>query len=174
MQDTLLSLFSLGTIATLAFCVVFLLFELFRIKNPFKTAIMSAQTEITFFIGLFATAGSMLLSLYFQLAPCDLCWYQRMFMFPIPVLAFIATVRKDIGARVYMFALSLIGLLFAGHHIFLQLNIFKSVPAFCNPASTVDCATPDFVYYGFVTVPVMSFALFLLLMITTYAYTKKI
>ncbi len=174
MQESLLKLFSLGTIALLVFCVVFIILEIFKIKNPAKELILKAQNETIFFVSLFATTGSMLLSIYFQLAPCELCWYQRMFLFPIPIIAFIATLKKDLNARVYMFALSVVGILFATYHSFLQLNILKSVPVFCNPDAPVDCSVPQFIYYGFVTVPVMSFAVFLFLLITTYAYTKKI
>lgn len=173
MQETLLKLFALGTIALLAFCAVFLILELFKIKNPIKSLLFKAQTETIFFVSLFATGGSMLLSIYFQLAPCDLCWWQRMFLFPIPVIMFIATIRKDIGARVYAFALAVVGMLFAIYHSMLQLNVFKKDSVFCNPNSLVDCSVPDFVYYGFVTIPVMSFAVFLLLLIISYAYTKK-
>ena len=174
MQESLLKLFSLGTIVLLVFCIVFILLELFKIKNPAKEFLLKAQTEIIFFVALFATAGSLLLSIYFKLAPCELCWYQRIFLFPIPIMAFIATLKKDLNARIYMFALSVGGILFATYHSFLQLKIFKSESIFCNIGATVDCATPDFIYYGFVTVPVISFAVFLFLLITTYAYTKKI
>jgi disulfide bond formation protein DsbB len=173
MQETLLKLFSLGSIGILIFCFLFILLEIFKIKNPVKTCILKAQTELIFFVSLFATVGSILLSIYFQLAPCELCWYQRMFLFPIPIIAFIATVRKDLNSRIYMLTFSVIGLIIALYHSFLQLNVFKTVSAFCNPNSPIDCSVPAFVYFGFVTVPVISFSVFLLLVITTYAYTKK-
>jgi len=120
-----------------------------------------------------ATFGSLLLSFYFKLAPCDLCWYQRIFLFPIPVIVLIALIKKDLSARVYIFALSCVGLLIAGYHSILQVQIFKKDSVFCNTASVVDCATPDFVYYGFVTVPIISFCVFLVTLILSYPYEKK-
>ena len=33
-----------------------------------------------------ATLGSLFLSEVMELPPCSLCWYQRLFMFPLPLV----------------------------------------------------------------------------------------
>ncbi len=33
-----------------------------------------------------ATLGSLFLSEVMELPPCSLCWYQRVFMFPLPII----------------------------------------------------------------------------------------
>lgn len=172
-NSALLELFSFGSICVLVFCLLFLVVELFKIKNPVKTYIEKYHSQIIFFIAAGATFGSVLLSIYFKFPPCELCWYQRMFLFPIPIMAFIATLKQHTETRLYIFVLSFIGAAIALYHSLLQLSIFKTVPAFCNPNSVVDCATPTFVYFGFVTIPLISFSVFLLLMICSYEYKKK-
>lgn len=173
MNDALLKFLAFGSLCMFAACALFVLLEVFRIKNPAKTLLVRFQNEIIFFFSLFAAAATLALSLYFQLAPCELCWYQRLFLFSTPFISFIGAVRSDPNARLYAFVLSAIGACIAIYHTLLQAGIFKSVPVFCNPSSAADCSTPDFIFYGFVTIPVMSLAVFITLMILSYAYKKE-
>ncbi len=172
MNETLLKLFSLGSLVMLAGCVVFLLLELFKVKNPFKTVLIKFQNETIFFFSLIVTVLNLLLSSYFQFVPCELCWYQRVFLFVIPFISFVATVRNDTNGRVYVFVLSALGLVVALYHSLLQAGLFQKVAAFCNPNSAIECAVPYFTYYGFVTIPFMSCVVFLSLMIASYVYKK--
>lgn len=172
MNETLLQLFSLGSLVMLAGCGLFLLLELFKIKNPIKTVLVRFQNETIFFFALIVTVLNLFLSSYFQFAPCELCWYQRVFLFVIPFISFVAAVRNDINGRVYVFVLSTIGLIVALYHTLLQVGLFQKVAAFCNPNAVTDCAVPYFTYYGFVTIPFMSCVVFLSLMIASYVYKK--
>lgn len=173
MQETLLKLFSLGTIALLICEMVFIALIYFKKDISYLKFVKQFQNEILFYVSFVAVIASILLSVYFNLAPCELCWYQRMCLFPIPLIAGIALLKKDISARQYIFGLSLVGVVIALYHSILQMNLFKTVSVFCNPLSAVDCATPDFIYFGFVTIPVMSVAVFVLLLILSYGYPKK-
>jgi hypothetical protein len=56
---------------------------------------------------------------------------------------------------------------------FLQSKIFSSGEVFCNPNAAINCAIPYFTYFGFVTVPVISFAVFFLISYIAYAPNKK-
>jgi disulfide bond formation protein DsbB len=172
MNETILKFLSLGSLLLLAGCAVFLLLEISKVKNPIKELIRQYQNELIFFFSLVTAASTLSLSLYFQLAPCELCWYQRLFLFAIPFISFIGAVKHDVNARLYAFTLSSIGLAIALYHTLLQAGIFKSVPVFCNPASAADCSVPDFVLFGFVTIPFMSCAVFLTLMVLSYVYKK--
>ena len=158
----------------LIFIAGYLLLETLKIKNPIKKIIIQHQLTLIFSVALISTFGSLILSFYFKLAPCDLCWYQRIFLFPLPLIAFIGLIIKDIRARLYVFVLSCIGIVFALYHSFLQMQVFKKDTVFCNPTSLIDCATPDFVHFGFVTIPIMSLTVFLFLLILSYSYEDKI
>ena len=172
MNEPLLKFFSFGAVILLLGCALFILLEIFKVKNPIKALLVRFQNETIFFFSLFASACSLFLSLYFQFSPCELCWYQRVFLFSIPFMSFVATIRGDLNARLYVFVLSAVGLGIAIYHTLLQANVIKNVPVFCNPSSAVDCAVPDFMYFGFVTIPVISCAVFLSLMICSYVYKK--
>jgi disulfide bond formation protein DsbB len=173
MQDLFLKLLSLAAIILLIVSFIYIFIEIFKINNPVKNLISKYQLMVLLSISTIATIGSLSLSLYFKLAPCELCWYQRVFLFVVPIMSWIAVYKKDLGIRLYIFILSIFGSVFALYHSLIQSSIFKGDSVFCNPmASAADCAVPAFTYFGFVTVPVISLATFVLLMIVSYPYKK--
>ncbi len=119
---------------------------------------------IAFAVTACATAITLYASEVLGMAPCSLCWVQRVFLYPQVVMFFIAAVIKDQRVALYSLALSAIGAIVALYHHWLQVggNALFPCPATGNH---IDCAEPTFVMWGFVTFPFMSFALFLFLII---------
>jgi disulfide bond formation protein DsbB len=173
MNEILLQIFSLGAILIIIKVLLLIILDTLRVKYPFKDTVSKYRLELLFLISLMGTVGSLLLSIYFKLEACELCWYQRMFLFVIPIIATIALIKKDVSARIYIYYLALIGLSIATYHSLLQSKIFASDSVFCNPLAAVNCAVPSFTYFGFVTVPVISFSVFLLISYLAYAPNKK-
>jgi disulfide bond formation protein DsbB len=100
-----------------------------------------------------AMAGSLYFSEVGGLVPCELCWYQRIAMYPLAVLLFIAALRGDGGIRPYATALASIGALVAAYHALLQR--FPNLPSgSCDPSNP--CSTIDLERFGFITIPVMA------------------
>ena len=60
-------------------------------------------------VALVATLGSLYYSEVRLFLPCELCWYQRIFMYPQAVLLGLARWRQDLSIRPYALTLSLIG-----------------------------------------------------------------
>ncbi|GAA6752815.1 disulfide bond formation protein B [Thermus antranikianii] len=56
-----------------------------------------------------ATLGSLYYSEVRLFLPCELCWYQRIFMYPQAVLLGLALWRQDLSIWPYALTLSLIG-----------------------------------------------------------------
>ena len=85
-------------------------------------AVSSARPVLT----LIVAGGAMLGSLYFSeeagYIPCRLCWFQRIAMYPIAVIALIALIRRDAGARWYMVPLAAIGALISTWHYLIEWN----------------------------------------------------
>lgn len=167
MQENLLQLMALGSIALFVFVLLYVVLEIFKIKNPFKKIVQNNSLQLIYITSFGASVGSILLSLYFLIQPCELCWYQRAFLFSIPVISLIALIKKDTSAKVYIFYISIIGALIALYHSLLQAGLFKEESFFCDTASS-DCVTPAFVYFGFVTIPVISLSVFLFLILLSY------
>jgi disulfide bond formation protein DsbB len=60
-------------------------------------------------VALVATLGSLYYSEIANFPPCELCWYQRIAMYPLPVILGIAAWKHDFGIRPYAIALAAIG-----------------------------------------------------------------
>ncbi len=112
-------------------------------------------------IGFLVTLGAAIFSLVhshvFNLPPCYLCWWQRIFIYPQVVLFAIALWRRDASIALYSIALSVIGAGFALYHHALQMMPAASIPC---PATGPSCAQILFLEFGYITYPMMSLSLF--------------
>ncbi len=108
-------------------------------------------------IGLGATAGSLYFSEARNFTPCDLCWYQRIAMYPLGVLLAMAVVRKDRSIVPYGLVLAVIGGGISIYHYQLQL--------FPDQGSTCDFSAPcTFQWvdvFGFVSIPLLALGCFI-------------
>lgn len=116
---------------------------------------------ISWVIALGAVIGSMGLSEILNLKPCALCWYQRIFMFPLAFVLGVGVYRKDNNSAYYALPLSIVGLVIAFYHTLLQWGIIKEVITTCSIDSS--CAEPQINWFGFITIPFMSFLAFTVL-----------
>ena len=124
-------------------------------------------TYITAFAGI-------ILSLYYsevlELPPCTLCWYQRIFFYPIAPIALISYLKKDKYAYRYILALAIPGLILATYHYLLQKTaVFPEI--FCSLGSS--CSSIQIEYLGFITIPLMSFLGFLLIVVLNILGKKR-
>jgi disulfide bond formation protein DsbB len=73
-------------------------------------------------VALVATAGSLFLSQVWGLVPCELCWYQRILMYPLVVVLGVAAL--DERPRIYrtVLPLSVGGAAVAAYHSWVQLQ----------------------------------------------------
>lgn len=92
-------------------------------------------------------------------APCNLCWFQRAFMFPLAIVLGIAAMRGDAEAATYGIALAACGWLVAAVHSLVYAGI---VPERIQPctASGPSCSSVDMTILGGVPLPVLSLAAF--------------
>src|SRR3989344_3377205 len=75
------------------------------------------------FIALVATLGSLFYSEIAGYQPCQLCWYQRILMYPQVLLLALALWRKELSILNYTALLSLFGAALAGYHYLMQLGV---------------------------------------------------
>lgn len=69
-----------------------------------------------------ATTGSLYLSVGLGLVPCELCWYQRILMYPLVVVLGVALVERRPGVYRTVLPLSTLGTALAAYHSWLQLS----------------------------------------------------
>ena len=114
--------------------------------------------QTIFAVSLAGMLGSLYFSEVMNFAPCMLCWYQRIALYPIVFISFIALVRKDIAARVYVLPLAIAGFLIALYQNFL---IWGLIPESLKPCvEGVSCTTKYIEWFGFITIPFLSLVAF--------------
>ena len=85
-------------------------------------------------IALLATAGSLFFSYVMEFAPCVLCWYQRICLFPLVVILARGLLPFDRGAVRYGLPLAILGWLVAVYHSLVYAGF---VPESLLPCSMV-------------------------------------
>ncbi|MDG5778006.1 disulfide bond formation protein B [Haloarculaceae archaeon H-GB2-1] len=80
-------------------------------------------------VALVATAGSLFFSQVLGLIPCELCWYQRILMYPLVVVLGVAAVEERANVARTVLPLSTLGIAVATYHSFLQTTTNQSTCA---------------------------------------------
>lgn len=109
-------------------------------------------------ISMMATGGSLYFSEIRQFIPCQLCWFQRIFMYPLVILLGIASYRGDRQIAVYVLSLSVAGGLLASFHYLEQKIPGFRAAAFCGVG--VPCDVQYINWWGFITIPLLSLIAF--------------
>ena len=141
------------------------------------TRAADAAWALVFAVWVIATAstlGALFFSEVLELPPCVLCWYQRIFMFPLVLLLPVGLFPFDSKVVRYALALSLPGTAIAVFHALLVAGV---VPESVTPCSRgVPCSETQIEWLGFVSIPLLSaaaFTLVTLLLIVAYYRTRK-
>lgn len=117
-------------------------------------------------MALVATLSSLALSEGFHLVPCLLCWYQRIFMYPLVVIVGVAILRRDNAWPYTVLPLSIIGMAIALYHSLLQWKILPDAIAPCQAG--ISCTTAQIHWLGFITIPFMSLVAFSIITLGAY------
>ncbi|NCO44228.1 disulfide bond formation protein B [Candidatus Berkelbacteria bacterium] len=108
-------------------------------------------------IALTGTLVSLYYSLIIKLPVCDLCWYQRILMYPLALIIPVGLVRLDKNLPYYVLPLTIAGAVIALYQSLLQWGIIKET---LQCTSTTSCALAQVSYYGFITIPFLSLLAF--------------
>lgn len=104
---------------------------------------------------LAATFGSLYASEILGWAPCVLCWYQRILMYPLVFILPVGILKKDKNLPFYVLPLSILGGLIALYQYLLQVGI---IPKSTTPCTFgISCTVKYVDLFGFITLPLLSF-----------------
>ncbi|WP_245804680.1 disulfide oxidoreductase [Halobacillus hunanensis] len=121
-------------------------------------------------ISVLATLGSLYFSDIRGFVPCELCWVQRIFMYPMSIILGIATFFNDRKVIKYVLPLSIIGGLVSIFHYMEQ-----KVPGFAKikPCTQgVPCSSEYINWFGFITIPFLALLAFSLISILLLSVRK--
>lgn len=118
-----------------------------------------------------ATLGALFIGEVMGMTPCVLCWYQRIFMFPLAIILGIACFIDDRWGAVYGLTLALGGLAMAGYHTLLVAGLIPKAWLPCSAG--VSCADQKLEILNGVQIPWLSLAAFVTLAFLLIVYLRK-
>ena len=125
------------------------------------TAIAAQAVLLAWIVAIVTTLGSLYYSEHAGFVPCELCWYQRIVMYPLVIVLGVAWLRRDQKVWLTVLPFAVIGAPLSLYHWLVE-----RVPAFAESSScsiTVPCTAPWFEKLGFVTLAWMAMSSFLLI-----------
>ena len=127
---------------------------------------------LSFITACIATMGSLFFSEIMQFVPCSMCWYQRIFMYPLVLIFLVNTLYPDNKVFKYAMPIVVVGLLFAIYHNLLMFGIIPESVVPC--VQGVPCSTEYINWLGFITIPFLSLSAYSIIFILLLMYKKEL
>jgi len=172
---------SLGTIL-LQIVVISLVINLIFLKKSKNTFLLFFK-KYTFIFGFLAALGAFLLSLFYSnivgFPPCELCWVQRIFLYPQLILFGMELYKRDKSIVDFSIVFAIFGSLVSMYHIYIENGGSSSLDCAATTTGTVgqvSCVTRYIYEFGYITMPMMALTLscFIIVILMNYKYVSRI
>lgn len=127
--------------------------------------------RLSFLIATLATLGSLYFQYAMDLPPCVLCWFQRIFMYPLVLIFAVALKWKNEHLRAYVLPMTSIGGAIALYHNLLYYKILPEAIAPCQ--SGISCTSKLIEWGGFITIPLLSLLGFIAITVLVLLHREK-
>jgi disulfide bond formation protein DsbB len=125
-----------------------------------RSAIWGYELWAAFVVAALATGGSLFFSEVAGFVPCELCWYQRICMYPLSILTLFAAFHVDYRIVRYLLPLPVIGAGVSVFHLLVE-NHVVATPQGCQIGA--GCAVKWINEFGYMTIPTLALTAFVLL-----------
>jgi disulfide bond formation protein DsbB len=124
---------------------------------------------LAWIVALVCTIGSLIYSEVIHFVPCRLCWFQRIAMYPLSIILLVGALRREAAVKFYALPIALIGLAVSIYH-----NVVQFFPSLeggsCDPLNP--CSARSIAVLGFIDLPFMAGAGFIVISVLLAFYTK--
>lgn len=165
-HDAIVVLAALGVAAQALVAALALvgLLALAGVRGPLRAirdGLWGYELWAAFVVAAVGTGGSLFFSEIAGFVPCDLCWFQRICMYPLSILLLLAAARGDHAFARYLLPFPLVGAGVSVFHLLVE-NQVVAEPAACKIGGA-GCAVKWIDEFGYVTIPTLALSGFLLL-----------
>lgn len=129
---------------------------------PLRRLFWGYELWAAFFVAAVATGGSLFFSEIAHFVPCELCWFQRVCMYPLSAALLLAALWNDHRVWRYLLPLPIVGAGIAVYHILIERDVVKQAQA-CLISAPGGCATRWIDKFGYVTIPTLALTGFALI-----------
>ena len=138
--------------------VLFGVLEVFGVGRPLRAlreGVTGYELWLAFVVSAIATGGSLFFSEVAHYVPCELCWFQRIFMYPLSIVTLLAALANDHRVARYLLPLPVIGAGFSVYHVLVEHGVVTQSQS-CLVSAPGGCATKWIDEFGYVTIPVLA------------------
>jgi disulfide bond formation protein DsbB len=146
-----------GQVLVVLFVALFLL-AVFGLSTPLtglRRMIWGYELWLAFVVSATATAGSLFFSEVANFVPCELCWYQRIFMYPLAIVTLLVALANDHRAARYLLPLPVIGAGVSVYHLLVENGVVHEAQS-CRISAPGGCAIKWINEFGYVTIPTLA------------------
>ena len=119
-----------------------------------------------------ATAGSLFFSQVMGFAPCALCWYQRICLFPLVLILAAGLFPLDRTVVKYALPLAVAGWLTAAYHTLVHAGVIPESVTACGQGAS--CSEEYIDLFGFLTIPMLSLLAFSAIVVLMVVFKRRI
>jgi disulfide bond formation protein DsbB len=137
------------------------------VRGPLRAvrdALWGYELWAAFVVAAIATGGSLFFSETAHFVPCELCWFQRICMYPLSITTLALALRGDHRAARYLLPLPIVGAGVSIYHLLVENDVVKQAKA-CLISAPGGCATKWINEFGYMTIPTLALTAFVLLII---------
>ncbi|HET8528522.1 MAG TPA: disulfide bond formation protein B [Gaiellaceae bacterium] len=142
--------------------VALLVLALLVARERVRTLLWGYELWAAFVVAAIATGGSLFLSDVAGFVPCEMCWFQRICMYPLSILTLLTAWRGDTRAARYLLPFPVVGACVSIYHILIE-NHVVATPQACQVGA--GCTVKWIDYFGYMTIPTLALTGFVLLIV---------
>ena len=120
-----------------------------------RSVVEGYELWLAFLVSAIATGGSLFFSETAGFVPCELCWYQRICMYPLAIVTLLAAAFDDRRVARYLLPLPVVGAGVSVYHLLIENGLVKQ-SQICLLSAPGGCATKWIDQFGYVTIPTLA------------------
>jgi disulfide bond formation protein DsbB len=165
-HDVIVLIAALGVAGQVLFAALLLagLAWLAGVRGPLdavRGAVWGYELWLAFVVAAVATGGSLFFSQTAHFFPCELCWFQRICMYPLSIVTLLAAIADDHRVARYLLPLPFVGAGISIYHLLVENHVVAQAQG-CLLSAPGGCATKWIDEFGYMTIPTLALTGFLL------------
>ena len=159
-HDVIVLLSALGVVGQMIAAGLLLVgvLALFGVRGPLLgvcRGIEGYELWLAFVIAAIATGGSLFFSEIAHFVPCELCWYQRICMYPLSILTLLMAIHDDHRAARYLVPLPVVGAGVSVYHLLVENGVVGQSNT-CLISAPGGCGVKWINEFGYMTIPTLA------------------
>jgi disulfide bond formation protein DsbB len=166
-HNTIVALSVLGVIGQVLVAVMLLVgvLALVGLRAPLdgiRRLLWGYELWCGFVVAAVATGGSLFFSQIANFPPCELCWFQRICMYPLSYLLLVLAWRGENRWARFLIVFPVFGAGVAVYQLLIENDVIKE-PQACLASAPGGCGVKWINEFGYITIPTLALTGFLLL-----------